>query len=267
MNKERLDVRMTGLGLAASREKARNLIKEGKVYVSGLKVLKPGQMVREEDPIEVRGEVLPYVSRGGLKMEKAIDAFGLDLTGLVCIDAGASTGGFTDCMLQHGAAKVYAVDVGTDQLAPKLKEDTRVISLEQTNVRYLDETMIPELCDLASFDLSFISLEKVIPAVCTRLKENGRLICLVKPQFEAGPSLVGKRGVVKDAKVHISVLRHILTWCREQGLSIQGLTWSPIKGPEGNIEYLLYLSRDTSLDHAFQENGIPELVRSSHEAF
>lgn len=265
MAKERLDVRMVQEGLAPSREKAKALIMEGLVYVDGLREDKAGTMIKEEAAIEVRGPQLKYVSRGGLKLEKAMDAFVLDLEGKVCIDAGASTGGFTDCMLQNGAKHVYAVDVGYGQLAWKLRQDERVTVLEKTNVRYLDETIIPELCDFASFDLSFISLTKTIPAVAGRIKDDGSMVALIKPQFEAGRAQVGKKGVVRDPQVHIQVITMICNWCLEQGLVIKGLTFSPVRGPEGNIEYLIYLSKNTNEVSIPVEERILTVVRESHE--
>ncbi len=265
MAKERLDLLITHRNLAPSREKARAMIMEGVVFVDGEREDKPGTMIREEAEIEIKGPTLQYVSRGGLKLEKAIQSFGLQLENKVCIDAGASTGGFTDCMLQNGASHVYAVDVGYGQLAWKLRQDPRVTVLEKTNVRYLDETKVPELCDLASFDLSFISLTKTVPAVAARLKEDGEMICLIKPQFEAGRGQVGKKGVVRDPKVHEEVLHSITDWCRVQGYRILGLTFSPVRGPEGNIEYLIYLSKAAGPDLVETETWIPELVRRSHE--
>ena len=265
MAKERLDIRMVQEGLAPSREKAKALIMAGTVYVDGLREDKAGTMIREDAAIEVRGPQLKYVSRGGLKLEKAMAAFSLDLKDKVCIDAGASTGGFTDCMLQNGARHVYAVDVGYGQLAWKLRQDERVTVLEKTNVRYLDETHIPEPCDFASFDLSFISLTKTIPAVAARLKDDGTMVALIKPQFEAGREQVGKKGVVRDPKVHEQVVRMICDWCTAQGLMIKGLTFSPVRGPEGNIEYLIYLSKDQNEIPISVEERISEVVKESHE--
>ena len=265
MSKERLDQRIVQEGLAPSREKAKAMIMEGIVFVDGEREDKAGTMIREDAAIEIRGAVLPYVSRGGKKLEKAITAFDLKLDQKICIDAGASTGGFTDCMLQNGAREVYAVDVGYGQLAWKLRQDERVHVLEKTNVRYLDETIIPQLCDFASFDLSFISLKKTIPPVAGRLKENGEMVCLIKPQFEAGREQVGKKGVVRDPKVHEHVLREITSWCIEEGFTVLGLTYSPIRGPEGNIEYLLYLRNAPGEPAIDLESRIPELVRESHE--
>ena len=265
MAKERLDVRMVQEGLAPSREKAKALIMEGSVYVDGQREDKAGTMIREDALIEVRGPQLKYVSRGGLKLEKAMQAFALELTDKVCIDAGASTGGFTDCMLQNGARHVYAVDVGYGQLAWKLRQDERVTVLEKTNVRYLNAEQIPELCDFASFDLSFISLTKTIPAVAARVKDDGEMVALIKPQFEAGREQVGKKGVVRDPQVHVQVVQMICDWCKAQSLSIKGLTYSPVRGPEGNIEYLIYLSKDPDVESIPVEDRISEVVRESHE--
>ena len=265
MAKERLDVRMVQEGLAPSREKAKALIMEGTVYVDGLREDKAGTMIREDVVIEVRGQQLKYVSRGGLKLEKAMDAFALDLKDKVCIDAGASTGGFTDCMLQNGARHVYAVDVGYGQLAWKLRQDERVTVLEKTNVRYLNEEQIPELCDFASFDLSFISLTKTISAVAARVKDDGEMVALIKPQFEAGREQVGKKGVVRDLQVHEQVVRMICDWCKAQDLTIKGLTYSPVRGPEGNIEYLIYVSKSQNEPSIPIEDRIRDVVKESHE--
>lgn len=266
--KERLDVLLVQKGLAESREKAKALIMAGIVYVGEMKEDKAGTMVDAEATITVKGQTLKYVSRGGLKLEKAMQSFPIVLENKVCIDAGASTGGFTDCMLQNGASRVYAVDVGYGQLAWKLRQDERVVVLEKTNVRYLDETLIPEECDFASADLSFISLTKCLEAVASRLKADGQMVCLVKPQFEAGPEKVGKKGVVRDPKVHQEVLEMITGWVLTHGFKILGLTFSPVRGPEGNIEYLLYLQKGES-DPAFSaedlEKNIVQIVKDSHE--
>ncbi len=263
--KERLDIRLVADGLAPSREKAKAFIMAGEVYVDGVREDKAGTMISVDAAVEVRGKALPYVSRGGLKLAKAIEAFGLELTGCVCIDAGASTGGFTDCMLQNGAERVYAVDVGYGQLAWKLREDPRVVVLEKTNVRFLNEEIIPELCDFASADLSFISLNKVLPAIWSRMKPDGRMVCLVKPQFEAGREKVGKKGVVRDPEVHREVLRSIIAWSGENGLTVRGLTYSPVRGPEGNIEYLLYLDKSGLTLADPLEDLIGKVVQESHE--
>lgn len=241
MKKERLDVLLVSLGLAASREKAKALIMSGKVLVDNEREEKAGLMVFPNQEIRIKGEQERFVSRGGYKLLKAMAGFQIDLTGKVCLDIGASTGGFTDCMLQHGASKVYSIDVGYGQLAWKLRQDERVIVLEKTNVRYLTEEQVPEKADFASIDVSFISLTKIIEAVRGRLKDDAELVCLIKPQFEAGKEKVGKNGVVKDKKVHKEVIETIIQYMCDRQFEVKGLEFSPIKGPAGNIEYLLYL--------------------------
>lgn len=241
MKKERLDVLLVSLGLAASREKAKALIMSGKVLVDNEREEKAGLMVFPNQEIRIKGEQERFVSRGGYKLLKAMAGFQIDLTGKVCLDIGASTGGFTDCMLQHGASKVYSIDVGYGQLAWKLRQDERVIVLEKTNVRYLTEVQVPEKADFASIDVSFISLTKIIEAVRGRLKDEAELVCLIKPQFEAGKEKVGKNGVVKDKKVHTEVIETIIQYMCDRQFEVKGLEFSPIKGPAGNIEYLLYL--------------------------
>ena len=241
--KERLDVLMLKKGLVSSREKAKALIMEGVVYVSNQKEDKPGNRFDEDAQIEVRGKKEPFVSRGGKKLEKAVRVFGIDLTGLICTDVGASTGGFTDCMLQHGASKVYAIDVGYGQLDWGLRNDPRVVVMEKTNIRYVTPDMFDDVIDFSSIDVSFISLEKVLPAVTAYLKSDGKIAALIKPQFEAGRDKVGKKGVVRDPKVHEEVIRRILAIAANCSLTPIGLDYSPIKGPEGNIEYLVYLSK------------------------
>lgn len=264
--KERLDVLIHNLGLAVSREKASSLIMSGIVYVNGVKVDKPGTKLPPDSKIEIRGDALPYVSRGGLKLEKALKEFGLTLEGKVALDIGASTGGFTDCMLQNGAVKVFAVDVGYGQLAWSLRTDSRVVCMERTNIRYVTPEAIGEYADFASIDVSFISLTKVLPAVKLLLKENGELVCLIKPQFEAGREKVGKKGVVRDKQVHIEVIDRIIEFCRnEMNFSIQGLSYSPIKGPEGNIEYLLYLARSKAAADGGNMPDISSIVSEAHE--
>lgn len=242
MSKKRLDVLLHERGLSESRQKAQADIMGGWVYVDGQQVLKAGTAVSEEAVIEVRGQAIPYVSRGGLKLAKAMDVFGLDLTGMICADIGASTGGFSDCMLQHGAAKVYAVDTGYGKLAWKLRTDERVVPLERTNARYLTHEQIPEELDLASVDVSFISLRLILPALRGVLGPGGQVVCLVKPQFEAGKEKVGKKGVVRDPKVHLEVLEHFLVHADEADFTVKDMTFSPIRGPEGNIEYLGHLT-------------------------
>lgn len=242
-DKERLDVLLVEKNLAASRELAKAYIMAGNVYVDGMKEDKAGTKVSVTADIEVKGSQMKYVSRGGYKLEKAIDEFGISLEGKICLDIGASTGGFTDCMLQNGAVKVYAIDVGYGQFAWKLRTDERVVCLEKTNVRYVTHEQVPDQGDFASIDVSFISLTKVLPAVLGVLGEEGQLVCLIKPQFEAGREKVGKKGVVKDIAVHKEVIEKIVDYSFEQGLGILGLSFSPIKGPEGNIEYLIYLDK------------------------
>ena len=260
--KKRLDVVLVERGLQESRQKAQATIMSGLVFVGGQRVDKPGAPVAEDAQIEVRGNVLPYVSRGGLKLEKAMRQFPITLTGTVCGDIGASTGGFTDCMLQNGAEKVYAVDVGYGQLAWKLRSDPRVVCLERTNARYLTHEQVPDELDFASVDVSFISLKLILPALRGLLKPQGHVVCLVKPQFEAGREKVGKKGVVRDPAVHLEVLEHFLEHAKESDFTVLGLTFSPIRGPEGNIEYLGYLQAGEA------QESIPdlkELVAASHQ--
>lgn len=250
MAKLRLDVALTQRGLAESRQKAQALIMAGEVYVNGQRETKAGAPVKEEDALEVRGKALPYVSRGGLKLEKAMTHFGLRLDGCVCMDVGSSTGGFTDCMLQNGAVKVYAIDVGHGQLDWKLRNDPRVVCMEKTNIRYVTPEDIGEKADFSSIDVSFISLTKVLPPVYELLKEQGQVVCLIKPQFEAGREKVGKKGVVRDPAVHREVIEKITSFASEMGFALLNLEYSPIKGPEGNIEYLLYLQK--------KQDGLPQ---------
>ena len=241
MAKQRLDVYLVENGFVKSRSMAQSMIMAGEVYVNQQKAAKAGEMVAGQEQIEIRGKGLKYVSRGGLKLEKAFGAFGLDLQDKICMDIGASTGGFTDCMLQNGARKVYAVDVGYGQLAWKLRQDPRVINLERTNVRYISEETVPEKVDFFSVDVSFISLGLVLPAIRALLQESGRGVCLIKPQFEAGREKVGKKGVVRDAAVRLEVIENVFAFTRETGFVILGLDYSPIRGPEGNVEYLMYI--------------------------
>jgi 23S rRNA (cytidine1920-2'-O)/16S rRNA (cytidine1409-2'-O)-methyltransferase len=242
--KERLDVLLVQRQLAPSREKAKAMIMEGNVYVNDQKEDKAGATFDVEAQIEIRGKTLGYVSRGGLKLEKAMREFDLSLEGLVCMDIGASTGGFTDCMLQSGAAKVYAVDVGYGQFAWKLRQDARVVCMEKTNIRYVTPDDIGEPLDFASVDVSFISLTKVLEPAKELLKEGGQMVCLIKPQFEAGREKVGKKGVVRDRNVHLEVIENVIAFARALGFSVLHLEFSPIKGPEGNIEYLVHLLKD-----------------------
>lgn len=260
--KKRLDVLLVERGLAESRQKALATVMSGIVFVNGQRAGKAGQAVSVDAELELRGQALAYVSRGGLKLEKAVHAFGLTLSELTCADIGASTGGFTDCMLQNGAKKVYAVDVGYGQLDWRLRNDPRVVCMERTNARYLTHEQIPEELDFASVDVSFISLSRILPAVSGLLREEGRAVCLVKPQFEAGRDKVGKKGVVRDAAVHREVLEHFLGHARESGFTVLGLTFSPVRGPEGNIEYLGYLQKGVWIDTA---PDLDALVKTSHE--
>ena len=260
--KERLDVLLVERGLADSREKAKTVIMSGDVYVNGQKEDKAGTTFDPEKvKIEVRGEKLKYVSRGGLKLEKAFDCFKLDLNGLICMDIGASTGGFTDCMLKNGAKKVYAIDVGHGQLAWSLRNDERVVCMEKTNFRYLKPEDLPEAPDFASCDVSFISLTKILEPAFNILKPMGRMVVLIKPQFEAGREEVGKKGVVRDKKVHEEVVKKIISFSIDTGFRILGLDYSPVKGPEGNIEYLLYLEKSDGADY---EADIEEIVSLAH---
>ncbi len=239
--KERLDILLVKHGLAESREKAKAIIMSGIVYVDGQKEDKAGTAFEETVSIEVRGNTLKYVSRGGLKLEKAMTHFGLTLDGKICMDVGSSTGGFTDCMLQNGAVKVYAIDVGHGQLAWKLRNDQRVVCMEKTNIRYVTREDIPDPIDFSSIDVSFISLTKVLGPVKALLKEDGQVVCLIKPQFEAGQEKVGKKGVVRDKEVHLEVIEMVISYAESIGFTVLNLEYSPIRGPEGNIEYLLYL--------------------------
>lgn len=263
-DKNRLDAELLARGLVPSRERGRALIMAGVVYVQGQKALKAGQTVRPDEHIEVRENINPYVSRGGLKLEKAMAAFPIRLTDTVCMDVGASTGGFTDCMLQNGAAKVYAIDVGYGQLAWKLRTDPRVVNLERTNFRYCTREHVPDPVDFASVDVSFISLRIILPVLRTLLREGGECVCLIKPQFEAGRENVGKKGVVRDVAVHENVVTNMLAFAAENGFDVLGLTFSPIKGPEGNIEYLMYLRHGGGTRNVTDEQAV-ELVRRSHE--
>ena len=260
--KERLDVLLVKRNLAESREKAKAVIMSGIVYVDGQKEDKAGSMFDETANVEVRGTTLKYVSRGGLKLEKAMTHFGVTLAGKICMDVGASTGGFTDCMLQNGAVKVYSVDVGHGQLAWKLRCDERVINLERTNIRHVTEKEVPELLDFASVDVSFISLKLVLPVLYRLLKEGGEAVCLIKPQFEAGRELVGKKGVVREESTHVMVVENALSFAKDNGFTPIHLAFSPVKGPEGNIEYLMHLKKGE------YESALPipaEIVRLSHQ--
>ena len=265
--KERLDLLLVKKNLAGSREKAKAIIMSGIVYVDGQKEDKAGALFEENKSIEIRGQSLRYVSRGGLKLEKALSEFDISLKSMVCMDVGASTGGLTDCMLQNGASKVFAVDVGYGQLDWKLRNDKRVVVFEKTNIRYLEESSLEQKAGMASIDVSFISLSKVLPAVVKLLKEEGFIVALIKPQFEAGREKVGKKGVVREALVHIEVIQAICTYATDNKLDIMGLTYSPIKGPEGNIEYLCHMKKN-NVDTLRQidEELINIVVHEAHTA-
>ena len=269
--KERLDVLLVKKGLAPSREKAKAVIMAGSVYVDGQKEDKAGSVFDEESAqIEVRGHALPYVSRGGLKLEKALKVFPITLTGKICMDIGASTGGFTDCMLQNGAVKVYSVDVGYGQLDWKLRQDERVVCMEKTNFRYMTPEDIPDVLDFASVDVSFISLDKILTPAYALLKEQGEMVALIKPQFEAGREKVGKKGVVRDPKVHEEVISRIVRHADEVSFEVLDLSYSPIRGPEGNIEYLIHLRKNPERTvypdiPAVFEKKIKEIVEEAHQ--
>ena len=269
--KERLDVLLVKKGLAPSRERAKAVIMAGSVYVDGQKEDKAGSVFDEESAqIEVRGHALPYVSRGGLKLEKALKVFPITLTDKICMDIGASTGGFTDCMLQNGAAKVYSVDVGYGQLDWKLRQDDRVVCMEKTNFRYMTPEDIPDVLDFASVDVSFISLDKILTPAYALLKEQGEMVALIKPQFEAGREKVGKKGVVRDPKVHEEVISRIVRHADEVSFEVLDLSYSPIRGPEGNIEYLIHLRKNPERTvypdiPAVFEKKIKEIVEEAHQ--
>lgn len=273
--KERLDVLLVQRNLAESREKAKAIIMSGNVFVDGQREDKAGSMFKAEVEIEVKGTPMKYVSRGGFKLEKAIAEHGVCLLNKVCMDVGSSTGGFTDCMLQNGAIKVFAVDVGTNQLAWKLRQDKRVISMEKTNIRYVTIEDIKEYVDFVSVDVAFISLTKVLNPVYHLMKDGAQIVCLIKPQFEAGREKVGKKGVVRDKTVHIEVIQKVVMFAATQGFEMISLDYSPIKGPEGNIEYLLYMKKQTELETeekiyeateeeslAFHENDILTMINT-----
>ena len=265
--KERLDVLLVDRGLAASREKAKAVIMAGQVYVKGQKEDKAGTMFDSQVEIEVRGATLKYVSRGGLKLEKAMQQFGVTLEGKVCMDVGASTGGFTDCMLQNGAVKVYSVDVGHGQLDWKLRNDERVVCMEKTNIRYVTPEDIGEAPSFVSIDVSFISLTKVLGPVRELMTEDGEIVCLIKPQFEAGREKVGKKGVVRDPKVHEEVIGKVVDFAHELQFETKALEFSPIKGPEGNIEYLLWLKNLTGeTENTDVPFSVKQVVDAAHQA-
>lgn len=264
--KERLDVILVNNGYAESREKAKVLIMTGNVFVNGQREDKAGTSFNTEDiKIEIKGQTLKYVSRGGLKLEKAVDVFDIKLDGYTCMDIGASTGGFTDCMLQNGALKVYSIDVGHGQLAWKLRNDERVVCLEKTNFRYITNEQVPEPIDFASVDVSFISLSKILPAAYPLIRDEGRMVCLIKPQFEAGKEKVGKKGVVREPAVHIEVIENALSYARDNHFRILGLDYSPVRGPEGNIEYLMHIEKSDQPD-LVQNDIIKDIVAKAHES-
>ena len=282
--KERLDVLLVKRGLAESREKAKAIIMTGNVFVEEQREDKAGSTFAEDAQIRIKGTPMKYVSRGGYKLEKAMELWHVPLQDKLCMDVGSSTGGFTDCMLQNGAVKVYAIDVGTNQLAWKLRQDERVVSMEKTNIRYVTPEDIDDPIDFSSIDVAFISLTKVLIPVWNLLKNGGRVVCLVKPQFEAGREKVGKKGVVRDKKVHEEVVCHIMKYALSMGFEILGLSYSPIKGPEGNIEYLLYIEKpqdaqalteiaeeaDQKAEEQFEQQYLAlakETVEAAHEAF
>ena len=261
--KERLDVLLVNRGLAPSREKAKTMIMEGNVFVNNNREDKAGSTFPDDCNIEIHGKTLQYVSRGGLKLEKAMKHFGIDLQGKICMDIGASTGGFTDCMLQNNASKVYAVDVGYGQFAWKLRQDERVICMEKTNIRYVTPDDIADKLDFASVDVSFISLTKVLGPARELLNDNGQMVCLIKPQFEAGKEKVGKKGVGRDRKVHLEVCEKIIDSALSNGFSVLNLEYSPIKGPEGNIEYLVYLEK-TNNPQKEESVDVDAVVSAAH---
>lgn len=260
--KKRLDILVTEKGLASSREKAKALIMAGEIFVDGQREDKPGSTFDEDAEITSHGKTLKYVSRGGLKLEKAINTFDIDLKEKTCMDVGASTGGFTDCMLQEGATKVFSIDVGYGQLDWKLRNDDRVVCMEKTNARFLSHEIIEDEIDFTSIDVSFISLTLILGPVKSVLSNDGRVCCLIKPQFEAGKEKVGKKGVVRDKSVHEEVIEKVVSFAKEIGFSILGLTFSPVKGPEGNIEYLLYLSNE---EIESEDVNVKSVVVSAHE--
>lgn len=262
--KKRLDVLLVEKNLAPSREKAKAVIMAGLVYADNQKADKCGTTYDENVKLEVRGPALKYVSRGGLKLEKAMKSFSLDLKDKITMDIGASTGGFTDCMLQNGAKKVYSVDVGYGQLAWKLRCDPRVVNLERTNMRKVTREQIPDVIDFFSIDVSFISIKLLLPVARELLSDSARAVCLIKPQFEAGRENVGKKGVVREKNVHISVVKDIYDFCINNGYSVLGLDYSPIKGPEGNIEYLIYIEKSDS-PVSETDVSVEELVENSHK--
>ncbi len=265
LEKDRLDTFVFQNSFVESREKAKALIMAGAVYVNNQKADKPGLTLKVGDVVEVRSNPLKYVSRGGLKLEKAMESFDISLNNSICADIGASTGGFTDCMLQNGAIKVYSIDVGYGQLDWKLRTDKRVVNLERTNFRYVTEKEVPDMLDFASVDVSFISLKLILPALKKLMKDNAKAVLLIKPQFEAGKDKVGKKGVVRDKTVHEEVIKNVIGYLNDNGLKLCGLTFSPIKGPEGNIEYLACITNmDNSEYEGVFETDVLNVVELSH---
>lgn len=264
--KERLDILLVEKGIFTSRERAKTSIMAGKIFVDGQRVDKAGEKINVDADIIFKGQEIPYVSRGGLKLEKAIKEFGVNLKDKVCMDIGASTGGFTDCMLQNDAKKVFSIDVGYGQFAWKLRTDSRVVCMERTNIRYVTPEDLGELTDFASIDVSFISLKKIMPANLSLLNESGEVVALIKPQFEAGKEKVGKKGVVRDINVHKEVVLDIVEFLISQNLNILSVSYSPIKGPEGNIEYLVYFTKDKNKKSTFTINDIEKIVNESHNS-
>lgn len=264
----RLDLEIVKRGLLPSREKAKAYIMAGEVTVDGIIADKPGNKVKSYQTIELKKNPIPYVSRGGLKLEKALDFFNIDLKGAICIDMGASTGGFTDCMLQNGAAKIYAIDVGYGQLDYNLRNNPKVITMERTNIRTMDTSLITDTADFISIDVSFISLNLILPVAQKVLKCNGELVCLVKPQFEAGREQVGNKGIVRDEKVHRDVIKKVISYAADCGLRACDLTFSPVQGAKGNVEYLLYLKQDVaSCSSEITDELIDKVVNDSHKEF
>lgn len=263
--KKRLDAAVFEQGFCDSREKAKTLIMAGVVYVNNQKADKPGMQIKDDDSIEVRSNPLKYVSRGGLKLEKAMSSFDIKLDGLVCADIGASTGGFTDCMLQNGAKKVYSIDVGYGQLAWKLRTDPRVVNMERTNFRYVTKEQVPDELSFASVDVSFISLSLIVPVMRTLMRNDAYAVCLIKPQFEAGRDKIGKKGVVRDKSVHIKVVDNIIGMMLNNGFSVSGLDYSPVKGPEGNIEYLILVQKSDQPVNNLKTTA-KDVVMRSHDA-
>ncbi len=265
IKKERLDILLVEKGIFTSRERAKTSIMAGKVFVDGQRVDKAGEKVNVDAEIIFKGQEIPYVSRGGLKLEKAMKEFNISLNNKTCMDIGASTGGFTDCMLQSGAKKVFSIDVGYGQFAWKLRTDPRVVCMERTNIRYVTHDDIGEYVDFASIDVSFISLKKIMPATINLLSDNGEVVALIKPQFEAGKEKVGKKGVVRDINVHKEVVQSIVDYLYSENLNVLSLSYSPIKGPEGNIEYLVYFTKDKDIESTFSLEDIDTVVNESHD--